>query len=100
MNLHFFEDVEAEFSKAVFYYEDRQPGLGKRFRDEIANVLSRIIQDPLLWRERKGGYRRVNLPVFNHYIAYIIDVDTIHVVAIASSSQHPDYWKTRLTPKD
>ena len=44
MNLHFFEDAEAEFSKAAFYYEDQQPGLGKRYRDEIVNVLSRIIQ--------------------------------------------------------
>ena len=54
MNLHFFEDVEVEFSKAVFYYEDRQPDLGKRFRDEIANVLSRIIQDPFLCERTKG----------------------------------------------
>ena len=37
MNLHFFEDAEAEFSKAAFYYEDQQPGLGKRYRDEIAS---------------------------------------------------------------
>ncbi|MGK0310354.1 MAG: hypothetical protein ACJAYS_001198 [Lentimonas sp.] len=96
MNLHFLEEVESEFDNTVFYYEDQQPDLGKRFRDEVAHVLSRVVQDPFLWRERKRGYRRVNLPVFNHYIAYIIEANTVYVVAIASSSQHPDYWKNRL----
>ena len=31
---------------------------------EFTHVVQRISQDPTLWRERGGGYRRVNCQVF------------------------------------
>ena len=49
----------------------------------------------LLWRERQGGFRRVNCPVFPYYVAYFIRDDTILIAAVAYESRHPDYWKSR-----
>ena len=68
MILEFLEESEQELVEAVLWYESKEAGLGIRFRDEIAHVLDRIVEDPLLWRERSGGYRRVNCPVFPYYI--------------------------------
>jgi hypothetical protein len=39
------------------YYEDKQLGLGKRFRSATAEVCSTILEQPLLWCERNGGFR-------------------------------------------
>ncbi len=86
MNVEFLAEVKEELNQEVEYYE----------RKEVAHVLTRIASDPLLWRERPGGYRRVNCPVFPCYVAYIIRSDLVVVVAIASSHRHPDYWKKRL----
>ena len=72
MNPELISEAEKEFVEAVIWYESREPGLGKRFRDEIAYVLNHIVENPLLWRERPGGYRRVNCPVFPYYIPYFI----------------------------
>jgi len=45
---------------------------------------------------REGGYRRVNLSIFQHYIAYVIQDDVLLIVAICHSRQKPGFWLDRL----
>lgn len=97
MNLEFLPEARAELLEAADYYESREPGLGRRFRGEVAQVCASILEHPVLWRELPGGYRRVNCPVFTYYIAYFIRGEKLVVAAVAHGSQHPDYWKKRLT---
>src|SRR5690349_16741293 len=77
MILEFLPDASAELYAAAEYYELKQEGLGRRFRDEVLQVCGLIVQQPLLWRERAGGYRRVNCPVFPYYVAFFIRGDLI-----------------------
>jgi hypothetical protein len=77
MILEFLSDASAELFEAAAYYESKQEGLGRRFRNEVLEVCGMIVQQPFLWRERAGGYRRVNCPVFPYYIAYFIRGDLI-----------------------
>jgi hypothetical protein len=95
MIVEFLEEASAELIEAALWYDSKEAGLGKRLRDEIAHVVSRIAEDPLLWRERAGGYRRVNCPVFPYYVAYFIRGDRILIAAVANAHRKPDYWKTR-----
>jgi plasmid stabilization system protein ParE len=95
MTLEFLTDAQAEFYEAAVYYEDKEAGLGKRFRAEVWDICSAILEYPLIWREREGGFRRVNCPVFPYYIAYLIRGDKVVVAAVAHASRHPDYWKRR-----
>jgi len=46
------------------------PGLGARFCAGVESVCAAIVRQPLLWRERRGGYHRVNIPRFPYYVAY------------------------------
>lgn len=96
MTLEFLSEARAEFHHAALYYEEREQGLGLRFRDEIREVCLAILAHPMMWRERDGGYRRVNCPIFPYYISYFIRGDKVIVAAIAHGSRHPDYWKKRL----
>jgi len=89
-------EAEEELIEAVMWYESREPGLGKRFRVEIAYILNQIVENPLLWRERSGGYRRVNCPVFPYYIPYFIRKEKIIIAAVANSRREPGYWKSRI----
>ncbi len=98
MSIEFLPEAEAELVAAAEWYEGREKGLGRRFRNEIAHVLSRVIDDPLLWRERPGGYRRVNCPVFPFFVAYLIRGERIVVVAVGHGRRRPGYWKSRLRP--
>ena len=96
MTLEFLTDAQAEFYEAAVYYEAKEIGLGKRFRAEVWEICAAIMEHPLIWREREGGFRRVNCPVFPYYIAYFIRRDKVVVAAVAHASRHPDYWKRRL----
>jgi len=93
--LEFLPEATCEVEEATRYYEERVIGLGFRFRSEVESVCTAILKRPLLWSERVGGYRRVNLPCFPFYIAYFIRGERILVAAVGHSSQHPDYWKRR-----
>lgn len=95
MTFHLLREAKAEFSEAVSWYKAKELGLGKRFRDEITQVFGKIMANPLLWRERPGGYRRVNCPTFPYYIPYFIRGQKIIVAAVAHERRRPHYWQDR-----
>ncbi len=95
MNLIVLPQAADEFEDAAAYYEDKQPGLGQRFRDEVDGHIRWIaghFEIPCL---RPGGYRRVNLKVFPHYIAYLQLGEAVWVLAIAHAHRAPEYWIER-----
>ena len=96
MTVELLEEADQELTEAALWYESKEPGFGKRFRNEIARVIGHIANDPLLWREQPGEYRRVNCPVFPYYIAYFIRNQKVIVAAIAHGHRKPDYWKSRI----
>lgn len=52
MIVEFLKEAAAEFFDAVLWYESKEIGLGKRFRNEVSGVIDSIAANPLLWRER------------------------------------------------
>ncbi len=96
MKVEFTDEARADLFDAADYYEGMELGLGQRFRTQVAGVLSTVISAPTLWRERTGGYRRVNCPVFPYYIAYVIREDSLVVIAVAHGSREPGFWHERL----
>lgn len=93
--LEFLPEAKSDAEEATRYYERCVPGLGARFRAEVESVCSAIVRQPLLWHERNGGYRRVNIPGFPYYIAYVIRGERILIVAVGHGSRRPMYWKRR-----
>lgn len=89
-------EAEREFAESVSYYESKQSGLGWRFRNEVLSAVNRIFRHPELPRLRPKGYRRLNLRVFPHYIAYVIRQETILIVAIAHAYRRPEFWIDRV----
>jgi plasmid stabilization system protein ParE len=81
-----------EFEDAADYYDQQQPGLGQRFRDEVDGHIHWIAMHPELLRIRPSGYRRVNLQVFPYYVAYVLHRQAVWVLAIAHGQRKPEYW--------
>ena len=95
--LEFLPEAEEEVSVATRHYEACRAGLGVRFRREVESACMAITQHPLLWRKRRGGFRRVNLPGFPYYIAFFLRGERIVVAAVGHASRHPGYWKERFS---
>jgi plasmid stabilization system protein ParE len=96
MNYEFLTEARDEFWAAALYYESKEPGLGVRLREEVSHVVERILADPCLWRERTGGFRRVNYPVFPNYVAFFIRAEKIVIAAVAHGHRKPQYWRDRM----
>ncbi|GAA5495192.1 hypothetical protein Rhal01_01367 [Rubritalea halochordaticola] len=96
MRVEFISEAREDLLDAIGYYESMDQGLGLRLRDEVASLLETVSSAPLLWRERKGGYRRVNCPIFPYYIAYVIRDEVIVIIALASNHRKPNYWHKRI----
>jgi hypothetical protein len=94
--LEFAREAYAELECVTGDYEAKVPGLGVRFRLDVERACEGIVRYPFLWNERSGGWRRVNLPGFPYYIAYVIIDELILVLAVAHAARHPNYWKERL----
>ena len=95
MNVRIIDEATAEFVDAVARYELIEAGLGMRLSEEVKSAITWISNQPELPRIRPKGYRRVNLKIFPYYIAYIIHLDEIWILAIAHSARLPDYWVAR-----
>ncbi len=93
MTLEILPEAAGELYAAAEYYEGKEPGLGWRFRCEVMEVCESIRRQPHLWRERRGGYRRVNCPVFPYHVAYFIRGERVVVAAIAHGHRLPGYWR-------
>ena len=96
MTIQILDEARLEFSDAVDYYDSKESGLGVRFRNEVAHIVDWISLNPQLPRVRSHGYRRVNLAVFPHFVAYVIRGDVIWIVAIAPAHRRPEYWINRI----
>ena len=87
-----------DVADAVKFYEEQVSGLGDRFRAELESACEVLAQQPLLWRERAGGFRRVNLAGFPYYIGYFLRGERVLVAVVSHVSRHPDFWKERMPP--
>lgn len=96
LEVEFISESKKDFEDAVEYYESKEKDLGKRLRDEVAEILHTAANAPFLWRERKEGYRRINFPIFPYYLAYTIRDNKLIILAIAASRRKPGYWHKRL----
>ena len=90
------KEAEIEFWESIAYYEEREPGFGLRFKDEVGAFVNKIEKNPLIPRLRPKGYRRVNLSVFPYSISYIVRGDIIWIVTIAHSHRKPEFWIDRI----
>jgi hypothetical protein len=64
MNFVVLPQVADEFEDAVAHYDEKEPGLGRRFPDEVDRHIRWIAGHAEIPRLRPGGYRRVNLKAF------------------------------------
>ena len=59
-----------EILEAWGWYEDKQAGLGDRFREELLKRIYEIEQDPERYPQRKAPYRETLVKIFPYIIIY------------------------------
>ncbi len=95
MKIEILRPAEDELTEAVEYYEEIEPGLGIRLKEEARQCLRWIRSNACLPRVRQRGYRRVNFKTFPYYVVYFVWDSTIWVLAFAHARRMPEYWMGR-----
>ena len=96
MSYVFLPDAQEELLDAIQWYEREREGLGALLNEEVEGVIQRILQNPLLWRQRADGHRRVNCRAFPYYVAYHVRGQTVVIAAVGHVRRKPNYWKKRI----
>ncbi|HMO47457.1 MAG TPA: type II toxin-antitoxin system RelE/ParE family toxin [Rubrivivax sp.] len=93
--VRFLEEAQTEFLEQVAYYEERQKGLGDRFRESVEAAATLAGAHPKLgspWRLRT---RRVFPRGFPFAVVYRIEPAERVVFAVAHFKRRPSYWRRR-----
>lgn len=96
-SIEFIADAEEELSDAFDWYEEKKPGLGDRFYNEITRHLSIIESNPFTYACKYGhDLHFASLKIFPFLIVYWINkkTDIIYVISIFHTSRNPKkFWR-------
>ena len=90
-------EAEEEYLQATETYEQKRPGLGRQFYEEIKKLITEIQKTPSTFRRFKGRYRRNFKNPFPYAVIYEEKPEYIHIIAIAHMHRRPNYWMDRTT---
>jgi len=96
-NIIFHEDARAELAETSHYYEDRVPGLGHAFIDDVERCIEEITENPKAFGRVSKKLRRKLVSRFPYSLIYAVEQDSIKVLAIAHQKRRPEYWRYRLS---
>ena len=88
--------AKQELDDAVAWYDERTPGLGREFFDEIDRAVRRAAAFPMSCTEMEPDVRRCLLARFPYGLIFGVDQETLVIVAVAHLHREPRYWVTRL----
>lgn len=85
------ERAYSELLEAWQWYEERQEGVGDRFKEYVFSSLNQLEKNPLIGIRRKRSFRELTVKVFPYLIIYRIEHKTrqIYVDSIFHTSRNP-----------
>jgi len=92
----FLPDAEKEMFDAIVYYDNEAEGLGDEFFNDIQSAVQKIQRNPESWAVIEDGIRKFLIVKFPYKILYMIDPDTIVIIAVAHHKRKPGYWRSRI----
>jgi plasmid stabilization system protein ParE len=88
--------VRREVKEAAAYYRSQQPGLERRFIEQLDRAYKKIRHNPWTGFSSAQETRTLSLRYFRHGVVFKEYVDHIFIFAVCHYSREPDYWLERL----
>jgi len=93
--VRFLDEALSEVLEQILYYEERQKGLGDRFRLAVEAATTLAATHPKLGSPWKLKTRRVFAKGFKFSVVYRVEPDELVVFAVAHFRRRPTYWRRR-----
>ena len=89
--------AEQDALDAAIWYEERQPGLGEEFLDEVERAVRALSESALQYSTRFADVRRAPIHRFKFYgINYVIREQEVWILAIFHGRRHPRALQERV----
>lgn len=85
----------SDLDEAVAWYEAQKPGLGLRLLGEATDLLERIQRAPLEFPIVHKAIRRGLLNRFPYGVFFLLNDESISVLAITHLRRDPRVWRSR-----
>ena len=89
------EEARAELLHETRYYEAKQEGTGKRFREAVNASFALILRFPAGGAPGPAQTRKTKVRGFPFTVVYREEESQVIVFAIAPDRQQPGYWLSR-----
>ena len=87
--------AERELLEAEQWYEDRSPGLGRKFRTAVDQTVASVSTRPLSFPIVESEKRRALVSHFPYGLFFALIEDRVVVVGVLHSRRDPAVWKSR-----
>ncbi len=95
----FLQEARIEFLADVAYYEQKERGLGERFRASVEEAVQLISNIPAAGARWKHHTLRVFPKTFPYSIVYRVEQGQIIIFAVAHFRRKPGYWRERTVER-
>ena len=92
----FTQAARAELTGAQDWYEGEVPGSGRRFREAVDALVTRIVRTPLQFPEGFQHVRRAQQRRFPYSLFFVIEGEEIIVIACFHASRNPMRRQERI----
>ena len=92
----FHPEAMAEADAAAQFYEEQQPGLGRRFVDALSDAITRIRRNPQLYRRVSGNMKKCRMLRFPYGVIFRDQEECLEIIAVMHLKRKPGYWKSRV----
>jgi len=96
LKVRFLSSARSELREAVRWYNGKRSGLGREFNEEVKKATESIAQFPDAWPPVSQNARRFLLDRFPYGVIYLVEDNTIVIVAIMHLRRNPVVWQKRL----
>ena len=89
------DGARADFDAALDWYATRSESAALHFAAAMADAVQRVSREPGRFALIDGIHRQARVKRFPYRLIFLIDGNTIAVVAVAHHSRRPGYWRHR-----
>jgi len=96
-------EASSELYEAARWYESRRSGVGRAFLAAVDRAMEQVAAwpetgTPMPDVAAELQVRRISIPSFPYYLAYLLTTDAVRVLAVAHDRRRPGYWHPRTEP--
>ena len=89
-------EARADLLETFNWYQEQRHGLGFDFKLCVDEVISKIRKHPLIYRKVYKNIRRSVTKRFPFGVFYIVEDQTIIVLAVIHAKRDPSNWQNRI----